>query len=175
MKKSLYFICFLLSNIFYTQYSYSQIIEENPKFIPLIEVLKNDTIYIYKLNISENDSLIESIEISQIFIKYTAKKWVGFDKYGYITISKFMRIKKHSSYYTLFSKQIFIPDAEVQSKKSITYNKNADIENYYVHILGGMAYCSLTKKRSLRKRKKDEIMINEIISRYNPYFSNAQL
>ena len=75
-------------------------------------------------------SLIESVEVSQIFIKYTSKKWVGFDKYGYITISKFMRIKKHSSDYNLFSKQIFIPDAEVQKKKSITYNKNADIEHY---------------------------------------------
>ena len=91
--------------------------EEKPKFDPRILILKNDTVYDYTLIINEKDSSIESVKISLTYIRYSTKKWVAFDNNGYIFIEKFIRLKKHSTYYKLFSKHFFIPDAEMITKK----------------------------------------------------------
>ncbi len=154
-------LCYILNNIF------TNIPEEKPKFNPCILILKNDTVYSYTLIINEKDSSIESAKISLTYIRYSTKKWVGFDNDGYIFIDKFIRLKKHSTYYKLFSKHFFIPDAEMITKKSVMYNKNADIERFYIRLFCGCSYSSSTLRRSLHKKQKDMKMINDIVHRFN--------
>lgn len=94
---------------------------------PIIECLRNDTIFCYQLHLDSEKKSVDSVTLNGCAIRYKQKKWMKLFDDGSYYIAKYKRIQP-SAWFSKYNDSFFHAEFEVTCKYCIRYDSLGKME-----------------------------------------------